>query len=159
MRSKINKKGVSPIIATILLIALVVVIGLVIFQWFKGMTKEAITKFDGQNVELVCNDVSFDATYSAGTLSISNLGNVPIYSMNLKIEEPGSHSTQNIKDISTTWPENGLNQGGVFSEDIGNYIGSNTNTITLIPILIGVDKDGNRKTSPCKDNQGYPIYI
>jgi len=45
-----HKKGLSPVIATMLLIAIVVVIGLIIFLWFRGMTEEAITKFDGTNI-------------------------------------------------------------------------------------------------------------
>ena len=69
----INKKGVSPIIATILLIALTIIIALIVFQWMKGFTKEAITKFDGTNIELVCNDVQFEASYSNGNLVISNI--------------------------------------------------------------------------------------
>ncbi|MAG78897.1 hypothetical protein CMI40_00795, partial [Candidatus Pacearchaeota archaeon] len=43
---RINKKGVSPVIATVLLVAIVVIIGLIIFQWFRGMTQESIIKFD-----------------------------------------------------------------------------------------------------------------
>jgi len=45
-----KKKGVSPVIATVLLIAMVVVIALIIFLWFRGLTKEAITKFDVRNL-------------------------------------------------------------------------------------------------------------
>ena len=44
-RSKLfmNKKGVSPVIATVLLIAIVIVIGLIIFLWFRSLTKDALT--------------------------------------------------------------------------------------------------------------------
>src|SRR3989344_4073857 len=77
-----SKRSVSPVIATILLIALVIIIALIVFQWMKGFTKEAITKFDGTNIELVCNDVQFEASYSNGNLVISNIGNVPIYDFN-----------------------------------------------------------------------------
>ena len=55
-----SKKGVSPVIATILLIGIVIVIGLIIFLWLRSLTQEAVTKFD-KNVELFCEDFNFDA--------------------------------------------------------------------------------------------------
>ena len=61
---KKNNKGVSPVVASVLLIAIVVVIAVIIFFWIRGVTEEAITKFDGTNVKLVCEDVSFEASYS-----------------------------------------------------------------------------------------------
>ena len=49
-----KKRGVSPVIAVILLIALVVVIGVIIFFWFKSMTQEAVVKFENENIKVVC---------------------------------------------------------------------------------------------------------
>ena len=48
-----DKSGLSPVIATVLLVGLVVVSGLIIFMWFRGLTQEAVVKFD-QNIQLVC---------------------------------------------------------------------------------------------------------
>ena len=47
-----KKRGVSPVIATILLIGIVIVIALIVFLWLRGMQQEAITKFEGMNVEI-----------------------------------------------------------------------------------------------------------
>src|SRR3990167_6260089 len=144
MRSRVRgKKGISPVIATSLLVAMVVVIGLIIFLWFRGFTQEAITKFGGTNVELVCKDVIFDSSYSSGELFLSNIGNVPIYSFKLKVEKPGSHETLGIEDITGSWPETGLNQGGVFSGDISSSV-SGAEKITLIPVLRGISDTGAR---------------
>ena len=129
-----KKKGVSPVIATTLLIMMVVVIGLIIFLWFRGFTQEAVTKFGGTNVEIICEQVAFDSSYSAGRLSIINEGNVPIYSLKLKIESPGSHTTIEIEDAAGSWPETGLNLGGTFSGDIGSSA-SGAEKITVIPVL------------------------
>ena len=104
-----SKKGVSPVIATVLLIGLVMVITLIIFLWFKGLTQEAIVKFD-KNVELVCDEVKFEADYSNGILSISNIGNVPIYGIKVKISESGNYETKGLKDLSE-WTNAGINQG------------------------------------------------
>jgi len=151
-----KRRGISPVIATSLLIAMVVVIGLIIFLWFRGFTQEAITKFGGTNVELVCGDVQFDSSYSGGQISIVNVGNVPIYSFQLKIEKPGSHSTEDIKDI-TDWPIEGLNQGGSFAEYIADDIGS-ADEIVVIPILRGTSKSGAR-THVCDERYGEEIIL
>jgi len=151
-----KKKGISPVIATVLLIAMVVVIGLIIFLWFRGMTEETITKFGGTNIKLICADVSFEASYSAGLLSISNIGNVPIFDMKLKIFGQGSHETKDLRDLSENWPELGLNQGGTFSGDI---IGVESgDRIILMPVLIGSSEKGE-KTFMCEEQYGYEINI
>ena len=152
-----NKKGISPVIATVLLIAMVVVIGLIIFLWFRGITREAITKFDGTNIELVCADVNFDAKYSDGVLYVSNLGNVPIFGMDVKILGEGSHETKNLNEISD-WPELGLNQGGTFSEDISSDVGD-ANEIILIPVLIGSSSKGDNTFACNEDQYGYEIIL
>jgi flagellin-like protein len=154
--NKLNKKGVSPVIATVLLIALVVIIALIVFLWFRSITQEAIVKFGDQNVELVCEDVQFIATYNSatGTLSVSNTGNVPIYSMNVKISKTGEYKTEDISEMDIGWPTIGLRQGGSFS---GTLEVSNPIQITLIPVLLGTTKQGTEETHVCADRYGYDL--
>ena len=85
-------------IATVLLIAMIVVIGLIVFVWFRNIIQEEGTKF-GKNVNLVCGDVEFDTDYDSysGTLSIANNGNVPIFGIKIKISGDGSHKTKDLK--------------------------------------------------------------
>ena len=152
-----DKRGLSPVIATVLLIALVITIGLVVFIWIKSMTQEAVTKFDGENIKLVCNDVAFQASYSGDTdtLFISNSGNVPIFSMKVVDYGDGSHQTQDLRDASVGWPVAGLNQGGTFSS-VMSFTG---NEIVLVPVLIG-DSNSGKKTYVCDETQnGYSIQI
>jgi len=151
----IKKRGISPVIATVLLIAMVVIIGLIIFLWFRGMGTETITKFGGTNIELVCNDVQFEGSYNAGTLYITNNGNVPIYSMKVKIEGDGSHETKDVTDLSGNWPSSGLGQGGVFSGSVS----VSGDKIILIPVLLG-ESDSGKKPYTCDENQhGLEITI
>jgi len=158
MRSK-ARRGVSPVIATSLLIAMVVVIGLIIFLWFRGFTEEAITKFGGVNVKLVCKDVQFESSYSSssGEISLINIGNVPIYSFQLKIEKSGSHTTKDIKEI-VDWPVEGLKQGGSFSGNIGSAVGSSVKDIVVIPVLRGTSKGGARAHT-CDEQYGKEIVL
>jgi flagellin-like protein len=154
MIKPLNKKAVSPVIATVLLIGLVIVIALIIFLWFKGLTQEAITKFD-KNVELVCDEVKFEAGYADDFLSVSNIGNIPIYEMKVKFVDEGSHTTKGLKTISS-WPGKGLNQGKTFSDDIGSEV-STSNSLTLTPVLVGTSESGQR-TYTC-DERRYGLTI
>lgn len=153
-----DKKGVSPVIATVLLIAMVVVIGLIVFLWFRGMVEEEGTKF-GKNIKLNCPDVNFDASYSGGILSIVNTAskNVPIYRMKLKIFKEGSHETKDLKDLSENWPDLGLNEAGTFSGNIGSEV-TDANKIILIPVLMGSSGEG-KKYHTCEEQYGYEIII
>lgn len=152
-----KKKGVSPVIATVLLIAMVIVIALIIFLWFRSMIQEKITKFSDTNIQTVCGDVKFDASYDYGSLFISNTGNVPIYSFKIKMIEAGSHETKDIKDFSSaSWPSVGLNQGGTFSGELG--LDSSVDEIEVIPVLIGMSDKG-KKSYTCEERYGYNIII
>ena len=153
-----KKKGISPVIATVLLVAMVVVIGLIIFLWAKGFQEEAVTKFGGENIEITCGKVSFEADYSqSGTLSLSNLGNVPIFGINAKIFEAGGHETESLDSIANNWPELGLPQGATFSEDLGSYF-DDKDRVVLIPILIGTSDRGSQ-IHICGDEFGKEIQV
>ena len=148
-------RGLSPVIATVLLIAIVVIIALIVFLWIRGMTQEAVTKFGGKNIQLVCEEVYFEASYYQDNLYISNSGNVPIFGMNIKEIRDGTYVTKDLREASEDWPEVGLGQGGVFSD----YIPFNGNEIVLIPVLIGESSSG-KKTYVCDEKQyGYSINI
>lgn len=147
-----KERGLSPVIATVLLISMVVVIGLIIFLWFKGMTQESITKFDGTSIELACNDVVFGASYSSGVLSISNDGNVPIYGMKMKVFEEKGHNTMNLNRFQ------GLPQGGTFSGSILSDIG-NADKIILTPVLLGTSDQGERTFSCDEKQYGYELLV
>ena len=147
-----KKKGLSPVIATVLLVAMVIVIGLIIFFWFRGMTEEVVTKFE-KNVAMVCDEVEFDASCSGGTLYITNDGNVPIYGMQVKVYDEGSYTTINLRN-DKNWEPTGLGQGGVFT---GGSFNGYTKLI-LIPVLIGSSDSGIKTPYVC-DKSGYEIDI
>lgn len=147
-----KKRGLSPVVATMLLIAIVIVIGLIIFLWFRGISEEAITKFDGTNIKLVCEEVSFDASYSGGNLFIANTGNVPIYKMKVKKIGEGSYNTETLE---IGWPDFGLTQGGTYS---GGVSEQNINKLLLIPVLIGHSEKGDMAYT-CEERHGYEIIL
>lgn len=146
------KKGVSPIIATVLLVSLTVVLAAMVIIWFKSFTQEAITKFDNQNIELVCkNSVGFDASYSEGVLSLSNTGNSPIFQIKIKAETGGEYETDKV-DIP-----NGLNPGSSKTIEVGDYSGKDK--ITIIPVLLGNTESGVKAYACSEDDAGQVITI
>lgn len=153
-----KRKGISPVIATVLLVAMVLVIGLIIFLWFRSITEEAVTKFGGTNIKLVCNDVKFSSSYSSGILSLSNIGNVPIFGMKLKVSFQGSYQTHDLKDISGNWPSIGLRQGGTFmSQDLSSTI-SGASEVLVIPVLIGSSERGEQ-SHVCDEQYGQELAL
>jgi flagellin-like protein len=155
-----NRKGVSPVIATVLLIGLVITLGIVVFVWFQSFTQEAVTKFDGQNIELTCGEVQFEAGYASdGDLAVSNTGNVPIFSFNVQInKQEGAYTTEEMGNLIGNWPAAGLKQGGVFSENIASKVAGATQII-LIPILRGTVSSGDQKSFTCGNQYGQSISI
>jgi len=151
---KLNKKGISPVIASVLLIAIVIVIALIVFLWLRGMTEEAITKFDGTNVKLVCQNIKFDTSYSGREIYISNTGNVPIYKMKARIssDKTGAYSTVYIEN---NWPKFGLSKGQDYSGILKTQPGDK---ILIIPVLLGKTNKGD-KTHTCGDQQGVEVDV
>lgn len=156
-----SKRGVSPVIATVLLIGIVIALGVVVFLWFRGFTQEAVTKFGGENVQLVCSNVQFEASYSSdGSVSISNTGNVPIFNFNVQIDnKDGTYTTQQINNLMSNWPSTGINQGGAFSGNAASIISGSTSDLVLIPILRGSTSSGQQQSYTCSSQYGYKISI
>ena len=102
-----KKRGVSPIIATVLLIGMVVALALIVFVWFRSFTRETITKFEDENIELACDRIELQASYSGGDLSVANIGNVPVYDIRVKLFSAGGYTIKNIREegVGTgDWP-------------------------------------------------------
>ena len=164
-KSRFEKKGVSPVVATVLLIAIVVVIAIIVFLWLrKGLIPETILK-SGKNIQLNCDEVDFTASLGGGYIEITNDGNVPIQDFNVKLIGEGSSSQKTIQEIITagTFPTGGLQQSKSFSQpyDGSIIISGSGDKIILIPVLRGVSEDdGNEKDYVCNENNfGFEIDV
>jgi flagellin-like protein len=137
----VNKRGLSPVIATVLLVLIVIILGSIIFVAFRGLTKEAVQKF-GQNIELTCGDVNFNAEMDGNTITISNQGNVAIYDFQIKIDTSTGYSLYKASEKIDNWDaDQGLLKGRSISGEIRGYtIGE----VTLTPILLGSADKGLR---------------
>lgn len=161
---KIKKRGISPVIASVLLVVIVLIIALIVFLWLKGITKEAVVKFD-KNVELVCEDLVFDVKYTdLQKLQVANNGNVPIYNLKIKIYDSLTKTTElkEINDLISTGNKYPVSNYGLQAGKTGIYsipFDDGVNRIIVIPVLRG-SSDSGEKDYVCDENRyGKEIII
>ncbi len=146
-----KKRGISSLVSVILLLAMAISMGAVIFSWSKGITGEAVT-ISGQNIVLVCNDILFEYSYDSQILYIINTGNIDIYEMSLVLEKEESSEVVNLKELTNKWPETGLSLGGIFYDTI--VFEDEIQKIQLVPILLGKTESGKFKEHVCENQRG-----
>ena len=144
----VNKKSVSPIISTVLLIMIVIILAIIILAWSKGFVKEIITKEIAGNKKRVnefCSEVKMNPIVNKDdTFGFENIGNIPIYAYLLKLElkDLGKSDTIVIKN-----QEGGaVNPGNsVIVEDsrVGSY--SSYESIKIFPVLLGTVNSNARE--------------
>lgn len=156
---KLNKKGMSPVITTVLLIALVAVLAIIILLWARRFIPESIMK-NGRNIEQVCEDVAFDASLIPDTtpreILVSNNGNVNIYAFQATLYSEGRTDTEDLipRNI-TTGEEIDLAQGA--SGKMSINVGSATK-IKLTPILMGNAGESEEKYT-CTNHPGEELLL
>ncbi|MDP4039465.1 MAG: hypothetical protein Q8P57_02710 [Candidatus Pacearchaeota archaeon] len=153
-----KKRGVSPVIATVLLIAIVMVLGAIIFLWARAFLSEGAIKA-GKAVEISCADVNFESqivSEGCGTnnaaLDINNIGNVPIYGFVVKEwkESTGSLIVDNNIESGTITP------GSSAKICLGKPIGDE-DAFSVIPKLLAEDSEGRNSVYTCPEEHGIII--
>ncbi len=89
MEKGVNKRGLSPVIASVLMILLVLVLAVIIFLWARGFISEQIEKF-GKPVGDSCSAINFDVQRVGNDLEVINRGNVNIHHLDIKLFEGGN---------------------------------------------------------------------
>lgn len=142
-----DKKAISPVITTVLLVMLVLIIATIILLWYKGVfSTEHILKFD-KPAEQTCNDIAVK-TYidDLGNFSVTNIGNIAVYKIDLKLypKDSGSSEIHTIENPGSAV----LPVGGAYEfSDYESY--DKYDKVYLIPIILGKDEDGNVKEYTC----------
>ena len=155
-----NKKGLSPVIATTLLVLMTVIIAVLIFVWVKSFFGEEIKKNLGGEDELIqnfCERVQFTADVTvSGTITIQNSGEVPIYGIEVKKEGLGS-----MKSLGIARSRDGGTKSGD-TEELIYSLGENTivakNNLVLVPILLGTTNEA-KKSYPCDSKFGVKVVV
>ena len=150
MKEGMRKKGLSPVIASVLLIFLVLVLASIVFLWARGFFSEQLEK-GGESVENQCKKISFDVElvggYTGGNrvdLEFSNTGTVAIHQVSIKeVSADGEASADPFR----------LDLGAGDSMRLEAELkGSNLKEIVIYPIIIGEVVGGNtNKPFTCVD--------
>lgn len=78
----IDKKGISPVIATIVLVSVGILIAVIIAFWFFASFGEQVTK-RGVSIDQLCASVSISVSRTGSNVRISNTGSVPVLGVHI----------------------------------------------------------------------------
>ena len=145
MKKKVGNRGLSPVIASVLLILLVLVMATLIFLWARGFISEQIEKF-GTPIEKMCEAVSFEVERIGIDLEVINRGEVDIRYFDIKMIKGGDSEIEKFNfqvdaGESVRQEVNLLMEGGEVPDKI-----------TVYPALVGNIKGGSSsKVFTCMD--------
>ncbi len=149
---KRGNKAVSPVVSTILLISVVIILAVIIFLWTRSFIEEAIQKEilgKKKPIENVCSEVNLKISLSsARELSVVNVGNVPVLSIDVRKEGGGISKIENYA----------LNLGPGDSKTEFIYIEEIYNKITVIPVLLG-ETGNSKKAYTCPEETGIELEL
>lgn len=142
---KKGKRGISPLVATALLILIAAAAVILIFYWTRTVSTEKIEKF-GAPIEDSCNQVIIIPTLSGESVLINNQGTIPIYAINLEIVKDGSKIVRFLRPKEGIIDTNTTESITVSIQDISG----NINSLKAVPVILGKSTDtGITKVYPC----------
>jgi len=147
-RSK-DKKALSPIVTTVLLVLLAIVLATIVLLWARGFIKEPVSKFspslgEDRPIAEVCGESGVQASISGNQIQVTNIQSVPIYKLGIRITGQGE-STLNYAEVNLT-------AGGSVLVNPGADITAGTPKVEVIPVLLGVGEKGDYKEYNCLNN-------
>ncbi|MDP3881564.1 MAG: hypothetical protein Q8Q31_01665 [Nanoarchaeota archaeon] len=161
-----NKRGVSPVIATVLLVLLALVLALIIFLWVKSWLGEKIQKDLGEGMILIdeaCKSVGFKAEIGKTNVgdievAVENTRNVPIYGV--KIIEVSRGSKKTLGTARSPGELGAIKAGQAYVFSTNPRIGSSNfddstatvkdrlesgDTVLIRPVIVGLTKSSQKE--------------
>lgn len=150
-----NKKGLSPIVATILLITLALILAAIVFIWASSFIGEKAQK-QGTTIENKCPEINFavDAVENLQEggvdISVQNNGNIPLYGVEIRKRSFGS--ILGIDSFDTT-----ISNGETVKGFVNGEVKSG-DEIVAVPMILG-EINGATKSYTCKEDYGVVITV
>ena len=151
-----KKRGVSPVIATILLVAIVIILAVIIFLWARGFIAEELIKND-RAVDTWCDNVEFRFGIAAADcgsglykLDFVNDGQIPIYGFVVKEISTGNVVIQDPVEDGT------ITVGQTHSTECRNL--ESGNDLMAIPMILGETESG-KQSHTCSDIYGVGAQV
>ena len=155
MKRGINKKGLSPIVATSILIVIVILLAIIILIWSRGFIKEAVIKEiagNSKRAEEFCREIGMRGFVNEdNTFGFENTGTIPIFAYRINLEKGGSSNIIRV----------GNDQGGsvnpgdtaIMSDE---YQYHDYDSVKIIPVLLG-KVEGSTQSYDCPEINGIDI--
>ena len=135
-----NKRGISPVVASVFMILLVMVLASIIFLWARGFVGEQIDKF-GTPIEDSCAKVDLSINMYDNELEVLNRGNVDVRNLNIKrIHEGNSEVTLFASQI-----DSGATARGFVNLEMEDGM-TMPDEIIAYPVLVG-NVQGNERNN------------
>ena len=145
MRKGVGGRGLSPVIASMMMILLVLVLASLIFLWARGFVTEQIEKF-GKPIEQMCESVNFEVQKVGGDLEVVNRGDVDIRYLDVKMFKDGGSEVEKF-NFQVDAGES-VRKGVVFLMSNNDV----PDKIVVYPALVGNVKGGSsNKVFTCLD--------
>jgi len=148
-----GKKGLSPLGATVILVAVAVIIIALLFVWMKNVEKEEIEKFNLPARD-ICQKIGISAELSGTTISITNRGGIPIYGINIEIVRDGEITTRFLRTRDGLIESGETDSIKLTTSDLSGQI----DELAVVPLILGESKKtGDKRLHTCS-NQGDKIF-
>lgn len=160
-----NKRGITPLIATALLIVIVVVLAFIVFFWARGFLTESAQKND-RAVEISCANAKFEAeiiqsasncqtqTGRNSAVDINNLGNIPIYGIQVLEYNPTTGNV-NVEPLAEHTFTGTITIGKSASVCLGRTVAGG-NSFKIVPKLLA-QREQTKIVYTCPENSGLGI--
>lgn len=134
MNSKIkNKRGISPVVATVLLITISIIVIAIIFIWARSAIQEGDLKF-GERISTACEDLSLDVDLAGNNLAVVNIGSrVALHRVVVKDSSGDLYTCQEL-DLSPGEAESFYVDASCKNNN-NDFITSGSDIESVIPVL------------------------
>ncbi len=95
-----SRKGIEPLVAAILLIAISIIVALAIYTWLSGYVQSTMSKAEGYVMyeAITIDAVNYSSTLNTVSMYVRNIGSVPVnISAAYVLDESGSIVCSNTK--------------------------------------------------------------
>ncbi len=145
-----SKRGISPVIATILLVVIAIALFGAVYVWITSMQKDAIIKFD-TGIEQACLKVNFNVLKQGDEIQVQNRGEVALYRVQLYVKKDGS-----LDSLGTIPLESSSGVIGQGESASGEFDLAGCQQIKAVPVLLGISKKtGTEKEYVCQEKTKF----
>jgi hypothetical protein len=148
MIKKVSKRGVSPTVASVFLVLLMLVLAAIVFLWAKGFFGEQIDKFGGP-IQKACDQASFEISKDGSELEILNTGNVDIHYFDIKFIKRGNSEIKKFGIETHAGRDAAVREYVTFEMEDG----TTPDQIIVYPVLLGTSRaSGENNVFTCLEN-------